>query len=290
MRKNYGTAYLLLIPTFIVIISFIYYPAYYTFKLSFHRMTPFGNRIIYVGLKNYIRLFQDPEYILSIKITFWFLVFTVSLGMLLSFLFALLLNQKVPGTKFYRTLIFAPYAISPAIAGTLWAFLLNPVVGHLNYLLLKFFGLQVEWLTTRPYAFFAVALATVWKNLAFGIIFYLAGLQGVPDDIIEAAMIDGASAFRRVVSIILPYLSPITFYLIIMNIISSMFASFGTIDVMTAGGPAGSTSILMYKLFLDAFTYSRTGAAAAQTVILFIFMVIVTIVYFKYGQKTVHYQ
>ncbi len=290
MRKYYGTAYMLLIPTFIIIISFIYYPAYYTFKLSFHRMTPFGNRVIYVGIKNYIRLFQDPEYILSIKITFWFLLFTVSLGMVLSFLFALLLNQKVPGTRFYRTLIFAPYAISPAIAGTLWAFMLDPVVGHLNYILLKLFGFQVQWLTARPYAFFAVAIATVWKNLAFGIIFYLAGLQGIPDDLIEAAMIDGASATRRVVSIILPYLSPITFYLIIMNIISSMFASFGTIDVMTAGGPAGSTSILMYKLFLDAFTYSRTGAAAAQTVILFIFMVIVTIVYFKYGQKSVHYQ
>ncbi len=290
MRKYYGTAYMLLIPTFIIIISFIYYPAYYTFKLSFHRMTPFGNRVIYVGIKNYIRLFQDPEYILSIKITFWFWLFTVSLGMVLSFLFALLLNQKVPGTRFYRTLIFAPYAISPAIAGTLWAFMLDPVVGHLNYILLKLFGFQVQWLTARPYAFFAVAIATVWKNLAFGIIFYLAGLQGIPDDLIEAAMIDGASATRRVVSIILPYLSPITFYLIIMNIISSMFASFGTIDVMTAGGPAGSTSILMYKLFLDAFTYSRTGAAAAQTVILFIFMVIVTIVYFKYGQKSVHYQ
>ncbi len=290
MRKNYSIAYILLIPTFIIIISFIYYPAFYTFKLSFHRMAPFGNRVIYVGLKNYIRLFQDPEYILSIKITFWFLLFTVSLGMLLSFLFALLLNEKVPGTRFYRTLIFAPYAISPAIAGTLWAFLLNPVVGHLNYILLKLFGFQVEWLTTRPYAFFSVAFATVWKNLAFGIIFYLAGLQSVPDDLIEAAMIDGANTFRRIVSIILPYLSPITFYLIIMNIISSMFASFGTIDVMTAGGPAGSTSILMYKLFLDAFTYSRTGAAAAQTVILFVFMVIVTIVYFTYGQRSVHYQ
>ncbi len=290
MRKNYIIPYVLLIPTFLVIIFFIYYPAFSTFKLSLYRVAPFGNRTIYVGLKNFIRLFQDSEYILSLKITFWFVLLTVGLGMVLSFLLALLLNEKVPGVRFYRTLIFAPYAISPAIAGTLWAFMLDPVTGHLNYILLKLFGFQVKWLIETPYAFFAVSFATIWKNLAFGIIFYLAGLQSIPDELIEASLIDGASAIRRIVSIILPYLSPITFYLIIMNIISAMFASFGTIDVMTAGGPAGSTSVLMYKLFLDAFTYNRIGAASAQTVILFIFMAIVTVVYFKYGQRSVHYQ
>ena len=290
MKKNFTVPYLLLIPTFIIVLFFIYYPAIDTFKLSLYRVAPFGNRTIYVGMKNFVKLFHDSEYIISLKITFWFVLLTVSLSMTFSFLLALLLNQKVPGTKFYRTLIFAPYAISPAIAGSLWAFMLDPVTGHVNYILLRLFGFQVKWLIQVPYAFFAVSFATVWKNLAFGIIFYLAGLQGIPDEIIEASLIDGASPTKRVTNIILPFLSPITFYLIIMNIISAMFASFGTIDVMTEGGPAGSTSILMYKLFLDAFTYDRIGAASAQTVILFIFMAIVTVVYFSYGQKTVHYQ
>jgi len=282
--------YILLIPTFIVIILFIYWPAIYSFKLSLYRIAPFGNRMIFVGFKNFAKLFHNPEYMNSISITAIYVVSSMLITLFLSFFIAILLNMKLPGNTVYRTLIFAPYAISPAIAGTLWTFLLNPVVGHVNYFFSKFFGIQVEWLTTKPFALYALIFATVWKTLPFNIIFYLAGLQNIPDELLESSMIDGANAWTRTWKIIFPLLSPITFYLVIMNIISFMFASFAIIDVMTKGGPGDYTTTMIYRLFLDAFVFQRTGSAAAQSVIMFIIMAIVTIVYFKFGERRVHYQ
>ena len=282
--------YILLIPTFLIIIIFIYWPAAYSFKLSFYRISPFGNRMIFVGLKNFKRLFQDPDYITALKITTIYVGTSVTLTIFSSFFIALLLNMKVPGTPVYKALLFIPYAISPAISGTLWTFLLNPVVGHVNYFMSKFFGLRVEWLTTKPYALYAIIVASVWKVMPFDIIFYLAGIQNVPDDLLEASTLDGASTWTRIWKIIFPLLSPITFYLVIMNIISFMFSSFAIVDVMTRGGPGNYTTTMIYKLYLDAFAFQKTGIASAESVILFMIMAIVTIAYFYFGERRVHYQ
>jgi len=200
------------------------------------------------------------------------------------------LNQKVPGVRIFRTLIFAPYAVSTAVAGALWGFLLNPVVGHVNYLMARLFGIQVNWVTTAPYAAYAVIIAAIWKTLPFNIIFYIAGLQSIPDELIEAGKLDGASVWKRIWKIIFPLLSPITYYLIIMSIISAMFQSFAIIDVMTRGGPGDYTTNIIYKIYLDGFRFSKTGPASAQSVILFLIMVVVTMIYFKLGRKSVHYQ
>lgn len=282
--------YLLLIPTFLVIGLFIYWPAVYSFNLSFHRRTPFGNRMIFVGWKNFIRLFEWSEYTNTVVVTVSYVALSVSITVILSLLLAMLLNQKIPGVRLYRTFIFAPYAISPAIAGVLWSFLLNPVVGHVNYFLTKTFGLQVEWLTTKPYAFYSIVFATVWKMMPFDVIFYLAGLQSIPDELLESSIIDGASLWKRIRHIIVPLLSPITFYLVIMNIITTMFAAFAIIDVMTKGGPANSTTTMIYRLYLDAFAFQKTGIAAAESVVLFLIMSVVTIFYFLLVEKRVHYQ
>lgn len=284
------TPYFLLIPAFLIIGLFIYWPAVYSFNLSFHRETPFGTRMIYVGLKNFKRLFSSQVYTDSVKVTIAYVTLSVTITVILSLFLAMLLNQKIPAVRLYRTFIFAPYAISPAIAGTLWTFLLNPVVGHVNYFLMKTFGIQVEWLTTKPYAFYAVVLATVWKMMPFDIIFYLAGLQSIPDELLESARIDGASLWKRITKIIVPLLSPITFYLVIMNTITTMFAAFAIIDVMTKGGPANSTTTMIYRLYLDAFAFQRTGKAAAESVILFLIMAVITIFYFRLVEKRVHYQ
>ena len=284
------TPYLLLVPTFLVIIIFIYWPAVYSFKLSFYRMSPFGNRMIYTGLKNFIRLFQDEAYISAIKTTVVYVSASVVATIFLSFFIALLLNMKVPGTSVYKALIFVPYAISPAIAGTLWSFLLNPVVGHVNYFMSKAFGISVDWITEKPYALYSIIFASVWKVLPFDIIFYLAGLQDIPEDVLEAATLDGASAWKRTWKIVFPLLSPITFYLVIMNIISFMFSSFAIIDVMTKGGPGDYTTTMIYKLFLDAFAFQKTGIASAESVVLFVIMAVVTVIYFYFGEKRVHYQ
>ncbi|MDN5343132.1 MULTISPECIES: carbohydrate ABC transporter permease [Oceanotoga] len=282
--------YILLFPTLLIIGIFIYWPAGLSFKLSFYRQSPFGNREIFVGFKNFINLFNNPEYLNAMLITLIYVILTVFFTIVIAFLLSQLLNQKIPGTKIFRLFIFAPYAISPAIAGTLWSFLLNPVVGHLNYFFNSIFGLNMDWLTSSPYALIAVIMGSIWKMLPFSLIFYIAGLQSIPDSIIESSLIDGANLWKRMWKIKFPLLSPITFYLVIMTITSAMFNSFGIIDVMTKGGPIGDTTTLIYKLYLDAFTYQKTGPAAAQSIIMFIIMGVVTFFYFKNVENKVHYQ
>lgn len=289
MRKKL-LPYVLLLPTFLIIVLFIYLPAYESFVNSFMRISVFGNRRMFVGFRNYTTLFQDPDYLAAIRFTVIYTLVTVVISIFLSFFLALLLDQKVPGSKIYRTLIFAPYAVSYAIAGALWGFLLNPVVGHVNYLARIFFGVQTNWLTARPYAIYALIFASVWKTLPFNVIFYLAALQNIPSELIEASIIDGANAWRRIWDLIFPLVSPITFYLVIMSIISATFQSFAIIDVMTKGGPGGYTTNLIYKLYMDGFRFQKMGLAAAQNTILFVMMIVVTFVYFKYGQQRVHYQ
>lgn len=290
MKIKKFTPYILLIPTFIIITIFIYIPTVYSFRLSFFRQSPFGNKEIYVGIKNFIKLFTDPNYYRAFGINVLYALITVTVTIFLAFLLAQLLNQKIPGTRFFRLFIFSPYAISPAIAGVLWSFLLNPVVGHINYVFMKLFGFHVEWLTTTPFAFISIVMASIWKMLPFSLIFYLAGLQSIPDSLIESSLIDGANLWTRMWKIKFPLLSPITFYLVIMTLTSSMFSSFGIIDIMTKGGPVGSTTTLIYKLYLDAFAYQKTGLAAAQSIIMFLIMGIVTYIYFKNVEKNVHYQ
>ncbi|AEH50347.1 carbohydrate ABC transporter permease [Pseudothermotoga thermarum] len=289
MRKHI-TPYLLLLPTFVIIVLFIYYPAYDAFYSSFYRISVFGNRRIFVGLKNYLDLFRNPDYLNSVSFSLIYTFVTVTASLFLGFFLALLLDQKIPGIRIYRTMIFAPYAISYAIAGALWGFLLNPVVGHVNYLMLRFFGIQTHWLITRPYAAYSLIFASVWKILPFNVIFYLAALQSLPGEVLEASTIDGASSWIRIWRIIFPLVSPITFYLVIMNIISATFQSFAIVDVMTKGGPGNYTTTLIYRLYLDGFRFQKLGPASAQNVILFLVMIVVTVIYFFYGQKKVHYQ
>lgn len=282
--------YLLLIPTFVIIVLFIYYPAYESFSSSFYRISVFGNRKLFVGFQNYLNLFNDKDYINAISFTVVYTSITVVASIFISFFLALLLDQNVPGARIYRTLIFAPYAVSHAVAGALWGFLLNPVVGHVNYLSRILFGIQTQWLTTRPYAAYSLIFASIWKTLPFNVIFYLAALQSISNEVIEASIIDGANSWTRVWKVIFPLVSPITFYLVIMSMISSMFQSFAIIDVMTKGGPGGYTTNMIYKLFMDGFRFQKTGLAAAENVILFLIMMVITIIYFTFAQRRVHYQ
>ncbi len=288
MRK--WIPYLLLIPTFIIIVLFIYVPAEYSVKASMQKILPFGRGMNYIGLTNFVKLFSNADYLYSVRFTILYVVITVSISIIFSFLVALLLVKKMPGVRLFRTLIFAPYAISPAIAGALWTFLLNSVVGHVSYFFQATLGIQVEWLTSKPYAFYAVVFATVWKTLPFNMIFYIASIQDVPEEIVESATIEGANALNRTWKIIFPMVSPITFYLVIMNIVSMMFSSFAIIDVMTKGGPGQYTTNMIYRLYLDGFLFQKLGVASAQSVILIVIMIVVTLIYFKFGERRVHYQ
>ena len=288
MRK--WTPYFLLVPTFIIIVLFIYIPAGFSLNTSLYKVLPFGRGMSYIGLKNFTRLFSNADYIYSVKFTLIYVSITVSTTILLSFLIAIQLIKKVPGVRLFRTLIFAPYAVSPAIAGALWTFMLNPVVGHISYFFQRLFGIQVEWLTSKPHAFYAVVLASIWKILPFDMIFYIASIQNVPGEILESAKIEGAGVLQRTWKITFPLVSPITFYLVIMNIVVTMFSSFAIIDVMTKGGPGQYTTNMIYRLYLDGFYFQKAGVASAQSVILIAIMIVVTTVYFKVGERHVQYQ
>lgn len=290
MKMHKWTPYWLLLPTFIIIVLFIYVPAEYSLMASMQKILPFGRGTRYVGLNNFYQIFSDADYLYSVRFTVLYVTVTVTATILLSFLIALLLVKKIPGVKLFRTLIFVPYAISPAISGALWTFLLNPIVGHVSYFFQVLLGLQVEWLTSKPFAFYAVVFASVWKTLPFNMIFYMASIQDVPDEILESATIDGAGTFTRNWKIIFPLVSPITFYLVIMNIVAMMFSSFAIIDVMTKGGPGQYTTNMIYRLYLDAFYFQKAGVASAQSVILIAIMIVVTLIYFKFGERRVHYQ
>ena len=290
MKWGKYTPYLLLAPTLIIIALFIYWPAINSFLMSFYKISPFGDKRIYAGLDNYIKLFENEAYWDALKVTFVYIVTTVIIVVILGYLIAQLLDNKVFGVKIYRTLIFVPYVISFTIGGALWTFMLNPVAGHVNYFLSQIIGKNINWLNQVPYALISIIVSSVWKMLPFSIIFYLAGLQSISETIIESSLIDGANVWQRMWKIKFPMLSPITFYLVIMNITNGMFKSFGIIDIMTRGGPLGSTTTLIYKLYQDAFFFQKTSLAAAESVVLFIIMSFITFLYFRFGEKRVHYQ
>jgi len=282
--------YVLLLPTFVILIVFLFYPAIETFRLSFYKVHPFGLRKIFAGFGNFINLFTDEVYIKSFTTSVIFSVAVVLVGLSISLMIALMLNQDVKGIKVYRTLLIWPYALSPAISGAIFRFLFNPANGYMNHFFQVVTGLNAQWLTNGSLAIIVITVAATWKNLGYNIIFYLAGLRNVQREAIESAAIDGAGAVKRFWYITFPMLSPTTFFLLIMNIIYSYFQSFGLIDVLTEGGPANATNLLIYQLYRDFFVNAKTGYAAAESLILFTLVVLLTLLQFKTTGRKVYYQ
>ena len=283
--NNRWLPYILLVPTFLVLCIFLFYPAIETFRLSLYKVHPWSGATKFAGLYNFSKVFQNPDYLDSFILSAGFAIAVIVGGLFFSLLVALLLNMKLKGIRFYRTLLIWPYALSPAIAGALFNFLFNPANGVLCY----FTGART-WLTSEKTAIIVVIVAAVWKNLGYNIIFYLTALRNVPGAALESASIDGAGPVKRFIYITFAFLSPTTFFLFVMNTIYAYFASFGLIDVLTEGGPSGSTRVLIYHLYKDFFVHSKIGYAAAESLVLFTLVVGVTILQFRTTGKKVHYQ
>jgi sn-glycerol 3-phosphate transport system permease protein len=188
----------------------------------------------------------------------------------------------------YKTLLIMPYAVAPAIAGVLWVFIFSPSIGVLSYGLGQL-GYNWNHLMNEGQAMALIVIASVWKQISYNFLFFLAGLQSIPKSLIEAASIDGAGPWRRFWSIQLPLLSPTTFFLLVINIVYAFFDTFGIIDAMTSGGPGQATSILVYKVYQDGFKSLDLGGSAAQSVILMMIVVALTVVQFRYVEKKVNY-
>ncbi|GHF52841.1 sn-glycerol 3-phosphate transport system permease protein [Deinococcus metalli] len=285
--------WLFLLPTLLILAVFIYLPALRTLRLAAFRANVILGTEQFVGLGNFAGLLASPAYQQVAFQTLVFTVLTVAGGLLCSLSLAWLASRPIRGAKTYRLLLIYPYALSPAIAGTLWLFLFNPEIGVVNQVLRAAFHVQPRWLDTPILAFGLVTLASIWKGLAYNIVFYLASIQNLPGDVMEAAQIDGATPRQVFWRVAFPLLSPITFFLVFTNIISALFDSFALTDILTRGGPyvghAGITTFLVYQLYQDGFVNFKTGAAAAQAALMLALVAFITVMQFRVGERRVHY-
>ncbi|MFL5814901.1 MAG: carbohydrate ABC transporter permease [Bdellovibrionia bacterium] len=287
-RSDNLFAWLLLLPTLVVLGVFVFYPAINSFYLSLHEVEAFSTHKTFIGLDNYKMLLESPQYWQSIQATISFILLTVIPSVILSLAFAIGIDANPYFRGLLRTIFLMPVAISSAMAAMLWIFFYNPTSGYINYVLEIFGARGPNWLGDGRWAVLAVAIVTVWKEIGFSVIFFLAGLAAIPSDIREAAALDGANAWQRFWQIVLPMLSPTVLFVTVVSVINS-FQSFGQIHILTQGGPAGATSTLVYNLYRDAFQNFQTGSASAQAVILFLIMLAATAVQFWVAKKRIHY-
>lgn len=279
----------LLAPTITVLALFLYYPSLETFRLSTLLARLGAPRTRFVCVDNFTSLVNDPTYFKAVFVTFVIAAAVVIIGLSLSLLIATMAYQPVKGAKIYRTLLIWPYAISPVVAGIIFLLLFNPTGGIINYWLRNLFGVSIGWLNQPVPAVAAVIIASVWKSMGFNILFYIAGLQNVPGDLKEAAAIDGANAIQRFRHVVIPMLSPITFFLIITNLTYAFFETFGTIDALTGPGPLQSTTTMMYRIYQVGVVGNDLGKGAAQSIILFIVVIALTIYQFRTTARRVTY-
>jgi len=287
--------YLYLAPTLIILALFVFIPIISSFQLSLNRIAPFGNQMIFVGLGNYQRLFQDPEYFNSLKVSALFTLGTVPTGIALSVMIAIALSYPLKHLSWlHRLLIFVPIVISSAVTGVLFSWIFHPVVGYLNYVLSWFgiwFGIEGPlWLSSKDWALVSVTLAVVWRQLGFNVIIALAGIQNIDNTYYEAAKVDGANLWYRIRHITIPLLSPTLFFLTVINVINSLQV-FGEINILTQGGPGQATNTLLYSIFFDAFVGTPfRGYASAQAYLLFLIILALSFLQFNVFGKKVHYQ
>ncbi len=281
--------YLFVLPQVIAIVVFFFWPAYLAIKESLFRTDAFGLHTHFVWLDNFIDIFQSSTYMNSLWVTLVFSFFVTFVSMGSALLMAAMVDRVVKGQRIYNTLLIWPYAVAPAIAGILWAFLFNPAVGALAFPLQKL-GYRWDYTIHGNQAMFLVILASAWQQFSYNFVFFLAGLKAVPKSFIEAAAIDGAGPFKRFWHILFPLLSPVTFFLLVTNLVYAFFKTFGVIQIVTQGGPANATDILVYRVYSDGFVGLDYGGSSAQSVILMVIVLVLTVVQFKYIEKRVHYK
>ncbi len=280
--------WVLIAPQVAVITIFFFWPAAQALLQSFQQSDAFGTKVEWVGMENFINLWNDDTYLASFKTTAVFSILVAGLGIGLSLVLAVFADRIGRGSMFYRTLLIWPYAVAPAVAGVVWLFLFSPSIGILPYLLLK---IDFKWdsLLNSNHAMALIVMAAVWKQISYNFLFFLAGLQSIPKSLIEAAAMDGAKPWRRFWTIQFPLLSPTTFFLLVINVVYAFFDTFAIVDAATKGGPGKDTAILVYKVYFDGFKALDLGGSAAQSVVLMFIVVILTVVQFRYVENKVNY-
>jgi sn-glycerol 3-phosphate transport system permease protein len=280
--------YALIAPQMAITLVFFFLPASQAVYQSLLVQDAFGNATQFVWFDNFKDLFRNDEYLASFRVTAVFSLLVAVLGLSISLVLAALADRVIRSATIYKTLLIWPYAVAPAIAGVLWLFLFNPTLGIVAHWLK---GIGVPWdpLLNGNDALIMVVIAAVWKQISYNFLFFLAGLQSIPKSLIEAAAIDGAGPVKRFVTIVFPLLSPTTFFLLVVNIVFAFFDTFGIIDTATGGGPGQATQILVYKVYADGFKGLDLGSSYAQSVVLMVIVITLTVVQFRYVERKVQY-
>ncbi|MBF9041872.1 ABC transporter permease subunit [Rhodobacterales bacterium HKCCE4037] len=283
-----GFPILLLLPQLAIIAIFFYWPAAYAVESSFYLQDPFGFGETFVGFDNYTRLTNSTNYInaLNFTVVFTLLVTFFSLGIAL--LLAVKADKVIRGAKTYRTLLMWVYAIAPPVAGLIGVMLFDQSRGTITQVLASFgydFRLGVNYWDTAA----AMITVSVWKQIPVNFIFFLSGLQAIPRSVREAAMIDNRSGTSRFWDITFPLLAPTGFFLLIINITYSLFDTFGIVDTIVKGEPGNNPLTLVYRVYVDGFRGGDLGGSSAQSVVLMILVLILTIVQFRFLERRIHY-
>jgi sn-glycerol 3-phosphate transport system permease protein len=291
-RVRFTSAWLpwaLLTPQVLIIAVFFFWPAAQAVLQSMQVQDSFGLSTEWAGLENFKTLLSDSAYLESFKTTAIFSILVAVLGIALSLMLAVFADRVIKGALAYRTMLIVPYAVAPAVAGVLWVFMFSPSIGVVAYGLAKFFGFEWNHLLNSTHAMSLIVAAAVWKQISYNFLFFVAGLQSIPKSLIEAAAIDGARPWRRFWSIQFPLLTPTTFFLLVINMVYAFFDTFAIIDATTSGGPGRDTVIMVYKVYQDGVKGGDIGSSAAQSVVLMLIVVALTVLQFRYVEKKVNY-
>ncbi len=286
--KSKWLPWLLIAPQMVIILVFFFWPAFQALYQSVLQEDAFGTSTEFVGLLNFQRLWDDSSYLASFKTTAVFSILVAVCGLTIALLLAVMANRVIRGAMAYKTLLIWPYAVAPAIAGVLWLFLFASPMGVISFYL-RAMGIDWNHLLDSTDAMTLIVIAAVWKQISYNFLFFLAGLQSIPKSLIEAAAIDGASPWHRFWTIVFPLLSPTTFFLLVINIIYAFFETFAIVDAATQGGPGKDTAILVYKVYYDGFKALDIGGSAAQSVVLMVIVVTLTVIQFRFVEKKVQY-
>ena len=282
LNKENTVAWLFILPALIGTIIFIIVPVFCSFSLSFAKWDLL-NSIQFVGFDNYKEIFKDGLFYKILINTIVFAVSTSIFGVIIPLILAATINSKIIGSEFYKSAYFLPYITPMVVIGVIWSWIFDPNIGFLNQLL----HLNINWLYDSKFAMPALITVSVWKLIGYNMIIFLSGFASIPQDLFEAAKIDGANNIKTFKNITIPLLSPTIFFVIIVTAITS-FQVFDLIYLMTEGGPFDSTNVLVYAIYKNAFEYFDIGKASAIAYVLFVIILILTLFQWNYRKKLVY--
>ncbi|MFC5136430.1 MULTISPECIES: carbohydrate ABC transporter permease [Haloferacaceae] len=280
-------AALLLAPTLLVSVVFLYYPTALAFRTSLFD-AGFGRAEEFVGLENYLTLLESSAYHRSVAISVLFAALVVVGTITVSLYLTFLIHEVDDGQGWYLISVIWPYALPPAVAALVFLFILHPTLGVLTGPI-EAVGFDVDWFNDGPQAFLVVLLVAIWKQIGYNVIFMIAAMKDVPDALTETAELDGVGRLRRLVSVYVPIMTPTLFFLVIINTIYAFFGTFAFVDLLTSGGPANATNVLIFDLYREGFSFFNFGVASTKSVVLFLVVAVLMVIQFRLTEEYSYY-